>query len=67
MCLECFTSMRCEHLTGLSVICRFVDYHHFRVISTVFLLHWVELLGEESKGLPGILHALLQYGSYGGC
>jgi hypothetical protein len=45
----------------------FVDYHQFSVISTVFLLCWAKLHGEESEGLPGILHTFLQYGSHGGC
>lgn len=45
----------------------FVDYHQFSVISAVFVLHWAELHGEESEGLPGILHAVLQYGCHGKC
>jgi hypothetical protein len=28
----------------------FVDYHQFPVISTVFLLRWAKVLGEENEG-----------------
>jgi hypothetical protein len=38
----------------------------FSVISAAFVLGWVESLGEESEGLPGVLDALLQHGTHGG-
>ena len=62
MCLECFAfyAMRVPDWPFCDMLYSFVDCHQFPVISTVFLLCWAKLLGEESEGLPGILHTLLQ-------
>jgi hypothetical protein len=42
-----------------------VDGQQLAVVSAVFLLGRVELFGEESVGLPGVVDALLQYGTHG--
>jgi len=61
VCLECFAfyEMQAPDWPFYDMSHGFVDYHQFPVISTEFLLRWAKLLGEESEGLPGILHALL--------
>jgi hypothetical protein len=43
-----------------------VDGQQLGVLCAVFLAGRVELLGKESEGLPGVLDALLQYGTHGG-
>jgi hypothetical protein len=43
-----------------------VDGQQLVVLCTVLLLGRVDLPGEESEGLPGVLDALLQHGTQGG-
>jgi hypothetical protein len=46
-----------------------VDSQQLSIVVAVFLLGWVQLLGEEGEGLPGIVDTLLQHGTHGesGC
>jgi hypothetical protein len=41
-----------------------VDGQQLADVCTVFLLGRVEILGEESKGLPGVLDTSLQLGTH---
>jgi hypothetical protein len=42
-----------------------VDSQQLSIAGAVFLLCWVELLGEECEGLPGVVNTLLQHGWVG--
>jgi hypothetical protein len=42
-----------------------VDSEQLSIVCAVFLLRWVELLG-KCEGLPGVVDALLFYGTHGG-
>jgi len=44
----------------------FIDRQEPPVVSTVILLCRAQLLGEEGKGLPYVLHPLLENGTHDG-
>jgi hypothetical protein len=50
--VACFQHVT-EILNGL------VSSYEFSIVRAVLLLRWVELLGEECKGLLGVVDALL--------
>jgi hypothetical protein len=43
-----------------------VNSEHFAIVGAVFLLCWIELLGEEGEGLPSVGDMLLEDGTHGG-